>query len=206
MKLALDWDGTGNQDIGLWMIFVMAAQKRGHEVHIVTMRYPSEAIIGQTGIPEDFALMVDGVHFTSRKAKRTFMEQKGIKIDVWIDDHPMAVEKDAKDIWEAVTPEGHIHDHGETRKTFTAAEVTEDIRKFEGWEDFMVDTIYPFTSLYSDHYQKSLKELGSHTVSSKLIRLDAYYAKACPDFQTELRKSAIVDLKHGGQHSDCVDC
>lgn len=31
---------------------------------------------------------VDGIYFTNRNQKRTFMFDRGIRIDVWIDDMP----------------------------------------------------------------------------------------------------------------------
>ena len=46
------------------------------------------------------------IYFTGRLAKRPFMLAKGIKIDVWIDDYPEAVVKDADEIWPTIAPEG----------------------------------------------------------------------------------------------------
>jgi hypothetical protein len=81
VQIALDWDGTFTACPATWVAFVTVARRNGHKVHIVTMRSPEEAI--KLG-----SLHVDGIHYTSRKAKRAFMLARGINIDVWIDDVP----------------------------------------------------------------------------------------------------------------------
>jgi hypothetical protein len=80
MLIALDYDGTYTADPGLWDHFIDVARSRNHEVHIVTMRADSEPIrIGRH---------VDRVHYTDRKAKRQFMDAKGLSVQIWIDDMP----------------------------------------------------------------------------------------------------------------------
>lgn len=80
MKIALDYDGTYTADPALWDRFISLAKRSGHEVHIVTMRYPSEPIKGAYG--------VTAVHYTSRLAKAKAVAAKGLAFDVWIDDRP----------------------------------------------------------------------------------------------------------------------
>jgi hypothetical protein len=78
--IALDYDGTYTADPGLWDGFIRAARKSMHEVHLVTMRHESEPVrIGEA---------VDRVHYTDRKAKMAFMANKGINVQIWIDDQP----------------------------------------------------------------------------------------------------------------------
>ena len=108
---ALDWDGCAEENIPLWLMFVRMARATGNKVYIVTMRYPSEVAgtkDGKKAIPHTFIEEVDGVICSARQAKRTATEWAGIKIDVWIDDHPMAVDKSAEEIWGWCTPEGVI--------------------------------------------------------------------------------------------------
>lgn len=50
--------------------------------------------------------MSNGVHATSRMAKRQHMQRLGIDIHIWIDDHPEAVILNAADIWPDPAPEG----------------------------------------------------------------------------------------------------
>ena len=80
MKIALDYDGTYDQDSELWNAFIEQADERGHTVTIVTMRsaetHPIEAHIEADII------------YTDLNAKRDYCERDGYVFDVWIDDHP----------------------------------------------------------------------------------------------------------------------
>jgi hypothetical protein len=80
MLIALDYDKTYTADPALWDDFVRLAQTRGHEVKIVTMRRPDEAIND---------VLVDVV-YTSRKAKASV-----VKADIWIDDSPSWIYQDS---------------------------------------------------------------------------------------------------------------
>ena len=80
MLIALDYDKTYTADPVLWDDFIKSAQNRGHEVKIVTMRYPREPI---DAAPAD-------VIYTSRKAKASY-----VKADIWIDDRPQWVYQDS---------------------------------------------------------------------------------------------------------------
>lgn len=79
LKIALDYDGTYSADPRLWDHFIEMAQQLGHEVTIVTMRYPEEAIWHEMSIE---------IFYTSRQGKRRFMENMGRTFDIWIDDNP----------------------------------------------------------------------------------------------------------------------
>lgn len=80
LTIALDFDDTYTADPGLWNHFIEFAVARGHKVICVTMRYPEE--------PIDMPSSVEIV-YTSRMAKRPFMETRGLGMpNIWIDDHP----------------------------------------------------------------------------------------------------------------------
>ncbi len=117
LNVALDYDGCANADVPAFLSIVATMQNFGHKVYIVTMRYPSEC----RSILEEFGTFVDGIIPTSRHSKREACESLGIKIHIWMDDTPLAVEKSAGDIWGEVTPEGCIrsidHTSGETGET-----------------------------------------------------------------------------------------
>jgi len=81
MLIALDYDGTYTADPDLWDSFIAKAQSNGHEVKIVTMRFPSEPI---ENAPVE-------VIYTSRKAK-----YNAIPAQIWIDDTPQFLFQDAK--------------------------------------------------------------------------------------------------------------
>lgn len=109
MNIAFDWDGTVTRAEEEFRIFAALLRKMGHKVYIVTMRYPSE--LAEINAWKD---IVDGIIPTSRMAKRTATAEAGVIIDVWIDDNPEAVIKNASDIWDTVTPEGVVDPHPKT--------------------------------------------------------------------------------------------
>ncbi len=89
LNIGLDYDGTISAEPALWRMFVTLAKARGHTVHVVTMRYAEEMI------DHEFSILVEGrVNYTGYKAKKPYMEAKGIKIDIWIDDHPAMIVND----------------------------------------------------------------------------------------------------------------
>jgi hypothetical protein len=55
------------------------------------MRTPDEG----RDVREALQNKVDGIFFTSRKAKQPFMFERGISIDVWLDDIPYFVNNHA---------------------------------------------------------------------------------------------------------------
>ena len=81
MLIALDYDKTYTADPELWDRFISDAQSRGHEVKILTMRYPSEPVEG---------LNIDVV-YTGRKAK-----YGAIPANIYIDDTPQFLFQDAQ--------------------------------------------------------------------------------------------------------------
>lgn len=80
MKIALDWDGTYTRDPGFWNEFIYRAKGAGHEITIVTKRFPgeSEAIEPPHGIE---------VYYMSRRDK-IYCE---FRPDIWIDNNPFDI-------------------------------------------------------------------------------------------------------------------
>ncbi len=103
MNFGLDYDGvcTGS-GLDLWLEWVKLAKLHGHKVYIVTMRFLSECSV----IPESLTQFTEGVYPTGRMAKKPHMGALGIKIHVWIDDHPEAIHKNAIEIWGVIASEG----------------------------------------------------------------------------------------------------
>lgn len=100
MNISLDFDGTASTDIEMWTAFAGICKDRGHTVYIVTMRSPQEAL----EIPEMLADAVHAVVCTSREAKAPYCEALGIKIDIWIDDMPLAITQHAEAVFAHVAP------------------------------------------------------------------------------------------------------
>lgn len=67
------------------MALIRHATQLGHEIVCVTMRYPTEAIT-EMGV---------GVIYTGRRAKRSYARDHGQEFDIWIDDAPEWILRDA---------------------------------------------------------------------------------------------------------------
>lgn len=104
MNIAFDWDGTCTGDIPTFFKVAEILKEAGHQIYIVTMRYPSEI----TDIPLAWYELMDGVHCTCREAKDKHMKAQGINIHIWIEDTPRAVHENCEQIWGWRSPEGHI--------------------------------------------------------------------------------------------------
>lgn len=82
MKIALDYDATYTLDPKTWNKFIDLMQLADHEVMIVTYRDKDMPIDHDLPIP---------VYYTAFYAKRSYMKEQGIDIDVWIDDWPEGI-------------------------------------------------------------------------------------------------------------------
>lgn len=93
MNISLDYDNTYTRDPILWNVFVANAIGLGHKVYCVTMRSHKEAV----QVYHDLTGKVTDIYCTNRQAKKDFMFEQGIAIDVWIDDMRYFVLEDAAD-------------------------------------------------------------------------------------------------------------
>lgn len=90
-RIALDYDGTYTADPELWQEFVRYARSRGHEVYVVTMRYPHEC----EDVERQLSGKVSGIIYTGRKGKLRHTSFMDKPIDIWIDDMPHFILEDA---------------------------------------------------------------------------------------------------------------
>lgn len=88
MKLALDFDNTFTRDPELWKEFIGLCNKRGHEIMIVTMRAGRGDAKAQVEAAIGDLCPVIYCHHTF---KRKVTSQKGVNIDIWIDDLPEGI-------------------------------------------------------------------------------------------------------------------
>ena len=91
MIIALDYDDTYTRDPDTWNAIARILHIAGHIVIGVTMRHPAEA----SGMHSSYDEAVDRIYFTGRKAKQAFMRDLGVLVDVWIDDRPDFILRDA---------------------------------------------------------------------------------------------------------------
>lgn len=78
---AIDFDGTYAAAPAVWNQFIAIAQLAGHRVLICTGR-----AFAPFGAPEGVDL-----HCTAGQAKRDYLRDLGIRVDVWIDDDPSSI-------------------------------------------------------------------------------------------------------------------
>lgn len=90
MNISLDYDGTYTEDTEAWNTFIELFLSNGHNIFLVTMRFPTEANRDIKNLSEKISII-----FTSRQAKKAFVESQGIEIDVWIDDNPAWIYSDS---------------------------------------------------------------------------------------------------------------
>lgn len=91
LTFGLDFDDTFTACPELWAMFVVAAEAADHRVFIVTARRDTE----ENGIVVRHALKSHGlvlpIVFTSLASKLRAVEERGIKVDIWLDDNPHAL-------------------------------------------------------------------------------------------------------------------
>lgn len=88
LVFALDFDDTFTACPQLFAVFAQHAQSLGHTVYIVTARRDTDEnrdIIREA--MHEFSCTMS-VIFTSLGSKLHAMQQRGIKVDIWIDDQP----------------------------------------------------------------------------------------------------------------------
>jgi len=92
MNIAIDYDDTYTLNPRMWDEFIQRAYEYDCEVYLVTWR-DGENRSMRDEVEKDlrYVLREGFIHFTNLKAKRKYMEDQGIYIDVWIDDNPYAI-------------------------------------------------------------------------------------------------------------------
>lgn len=92
MIVSLDYDETWTKDPVAWSLVAKALREQGHTVYGITMRYPEEG----RSMDQKYLDVCDEVFFTSRQAKFFYCWERGIHIDVWIDDSPHWIMRNSK--------------------------------------------------------------------------------------------------------------
>lgn len=94
MIVSIDYDETYTCDPAAWDEVIAVLRKFGHTVYCVTMRFPD--LQESMEVIADLNFKVDAIFFTGRKAKKDFMFDQGICVNVWCDDMPTFILHDAK--------------------------------------------------------------------------------------------------------------
>lgn len=85
--VAVDYDDTISHHDSAWLNILKAFELTGYRVIIVTYRRGDCC-------PEDLDFLVKKgykVYFTWQRSKRQFMLERGIKVDIWVDDSPESI-------------------------------------------------------------------------------------------------------------------
>jgi hypothetical protein len=101
MRIAVDYDRTFTTHKGFWLDFMIRAQDLGWDVCIVTHRHH------EIDWNEDFDLLEAHhsipTYFTDGKAKKKFLLDLGVEVNIWIDDKPEGIVADST--WAVDSPE-----------------------------------------------------------------------------------------------------
>lgn len=89
ITISLDYDSTFTLCPDMWLQFIRNAPPHV-KIYCITMRHEAE---GESMDPRLTSLLP--VIFTSRRAKRKFVEEQGVHIDIWIDDMPEWIFEDS---------------------------------------------------------------------------------------------------------------
>lgn len=92
LTISVDYDGTFTADpIGMSAV-IRSLRQRGHRVIIVTAREKTEDNFDEIeSALKSYGAGATAIYMTSSQAKRSYMENLGIIVNVWIDDNPQAV-------------------------------------------------------------------------------------------------------------------
>lgn len=88
LTIAIDFDNTFTADPVMWSKFIRDARTAGHRVVCVTSR--RQTTQNNTLLDEMFKRhgIEIATWFTSLASKTWYMQQVGVKVDIWIDDDP----------------------------------------------------------------------------------------------------------------------
>jgi hypothetical protein len=92
MIISLDYDDTFTKDPDAWLEVANTLRAAGHTIYGITMRYPEETV----GMSKKYLDACDKIFFTSRKAKWQYLTERGLDVDVWIDDSPHYILRSAQ--------------------------------------------------------------------------------------------------------------
>lgn len=82
--ICIDFDDTYTADPPLWDRIIPIMRQHGWVIICATMRYKEEGKY----VEESIGKLVDHVFYTGRQAKKTYLTELGVKVDIWIDDRP----------------------------------------------------------------------------------------------------------------------
>jgi ribonucleotide monophosphatase NagD (HAD superfamily) len=90
MNIALDFDGTYNQDPEAWSEVAFILNEWDHNVYILTNRpFHKRKDVEEVVLQGPF--QSSDIHFCGQEPKRTVAKKNNLDIDVWIDNNPESI-------------------------------------------------------------------------------------------------------------------
>lgn len=89
--ICLDYDGSYESFPELFEAIIKKSHELGYTVILATMRSKDE----EDGLLKKISTRIP-VYYTARKAKAKYLEDRGIVPDIWIDDKPLWILRDAR--------------------------------------------------------------------------------------------------------------
>lgn len=90
LVFSFDFDCTISEDPELFLSMMGMLELMGHTVVICTCRMPDT-------YPEDLAFLEKKgykIYYTSHKAKKKYLADQGVIVDIWVDDTPESILQD----------------------------------------------------------------------------------------------------------------
>ncbi|MFO0940119.1 MAG: hypothetical protein U0930_05065 [Pirellulales bacterium] len=91
LTIGLDYDDTFTADFVLWAGFIRQAILLGHRVLMVTARRETEENVDQINSHLDQYQCQIPIYFTSLRSKIDYMKERGINVDIWIENDPVTL-------------------------------------------------------------------------------------------------------------------
>ena len=86
--IAIDFDDTFTADPEMWGEIIRLMKQRGHDPIMVTARRDTLENNELINVWLDKHKCQMRIYFTGLASKIQFMEKRGIRVDIWIDDDP----------------------------------------------------------------------------------------------------------------------
>ena len=88
MKIALDFDGTYTLHPEFWDLFLHNAKANGFKVLIVTLRHATH---DRLALEAHLERLGAGIVYCDGRPKADVLKERGITVDVWLDDDPQCI-------------------------------------------------------------------------------------------------------------------
>lgn len=88
LTIAIDFDNTLTAAPVMWSMFIRLAKVHGHRVCVVTARRETQENVGLIDAFMQQHRCVVPLYFTSLGSKLDAMRERGVNVDIWIDDDP----------------------------------------------------------------------------------------------------------------------